>query len=41
MKVGDMVLRLDRQELRVALTPREFDLLSVLAQEPGKLFQRE
>ena len=45
IKAGKLVLDLDRYEVRccgqvVELTPTEFKLLSVLAQQPGRVFTR-
>lgn len=45
-RVGDLEVDLDAREVRiattsVAVTRTEFDLLAVLASEPGRVFQRE
>lgn len=45
LKVGDLHMdiihrRVTRQGTTVALSPREFDLLQVLMQEPGRVFSR-
>jgi two-component system OmpR family response regulator len=45
LKVGDLVIDIDkrlvqRAETRIELTPIEFDLLRVMAENPGRVFSR-
>jgi len=46
IRYGGMVLNLEKRSVeidgnRVFLTPKEFDLLHILARNPGRVFQRE
>lgn len=46
LAAGDLVIDTERHEVKVAgvqvdLTPKEFDLLKILAESPGKVLERD